>query len=237
MSMLRKKYILPAICVFIAVEAVLSILIQVIGGMANSIISFLSIVLCFFFHLLFFKRDVFWISTQIGLLTTVCADCFLVLLSPREQLLGMLFFSVTQVCYFLRIYYSQTSKKEQLLHVLLRLGCIVLIIAITVLILGKSTDALAIISVIYYANLIVNIAFAFRQGKEYRIFAIGLLLFSLCDLSVGLSVLDEIYINIPNESFLYRIVHPGFNLAWLFYVPSQALIALSNIKKITLQSA
>ena len=35
------------------------------------------------------------------------------------------------------------------------------------------------------------------------------------------------YIAIPKESFLWTLLHPGFDLAWAFYVPSQTLIALS----------
>ena len=78
--------------------------------------------------------------------------------------------------------------------------------------------------------LIENIIFAFKQKESSILFPIGLLLFACCDLQVGLIVLNSSYINIENNLILNFIVDPPFNLVWLFYVPSQTLIALSIIK-------
>ena len=64
-------------------------------------------------------------------------------------------------------------------------------------------------------------------GRKMLVFAIGLAFFALCDASVGLSTMAELYIKVSEGSVLYSIIHPGFNLAWVFYVPSQALIAIS----------
>ena len=78
----------------------------------------------------------------------------------------------------------------------------------------------------YYANLILNIVFAFLGGRGLRLMAVGLVFFALCDTVIGLIVMKA-YLPIPPDAFLYRILYPGFNLAWVFYVPSQALLALS----------
>ena len=92
--------------------------------------------------------------------------------------------------------------------------------------LGTAADAVAIVSMFYYANLLVNIVFAFCQPHVTRLLAIGLTLFILCDTLIGLSCLDA-YVAISEDSFIWKLIHPGFDLAWAFYLPSQTLIALS----------
>ena len=56
--------------------------------------------------------------------------------------------------------------------------------------------------------------------------AIGLVLFILCDTVIGLSLIDT-YLPVAKDSLMYRIIFPGFDLAWAFYLPSQALLAVS----------
>ena len=72
--------------------------------------------------------------------------------------------------------------------------------------------------------------FAFAQGKRNLVFALGLLFFLCCDTLIGLSCLGQ-YFPIAEDSTLYTVINPGFNLAWAFYVPSQTLIALSLLPK------
>ena len=43
---------------------------------------------------------------------------------------------------------------------------------------------------------------------------------------MGFSVLGE-YVSLSPDALLYRLVNPGFNLIWAFYLPSQVLLALS----------
>ena len=145
------------------------------------------------------------------------------------QVPAMICFSITQLSYFIRIYFNQTTKKEKMIHLIIRSISSLFIIILTIIILKENTDFLSLISTFYYANLIVNIIFAFRQTKKSILFPIGLLLFACCDLQVGLSVLNSSYINIENSVILNFICNPPFNIAWFFYVPSQTLIALSTI--------
>ena len=91
-------------------------------------------------------------------------------------------------------------------------------------------DLLTLISAFYYANLISNIIFAFKQTKVSILFPIGLLLFALCDLQVGISYVNDYYISFANIPILNFIANPPINLAWVFYTPSQVLISLSIIK-------
>lgn len=112
-------------------------------------------------------------------------------------------------------------------------GAIVLILlveGIAVLVLKEKTDALALISVCYYANLILNIVAAFRQFRRDLVFPIALVLFLLCDTVIGLQVAAGGYLPIGEDSWLHRLIFMDFNLAWFFYLPSQVLIALSSKK-------
>lgn len=73
----------------------------------------------------------------------------------------------------------------------------------------------AYLPLFYFSQLCINTAEAFVLGKNQRTFAIGLLLFVCCDLCVGAWNLGLL---------------PGFTRIgmWLFYLPSQVLIVLSQ---------
>lgn len=215
--------------VFITLEIILGILIQFTNSNLNVILSYSSIIIAAVFPLFFIKSKNY-LSTQIGLVFTMFADLFLVVITPMLQIPAMICFTITQLSYFIRIYLNQESKKEKLTHIIIRIISSILIIIIAIIVLKEKTDFLSLISTFYYANLIVNIIFSFKQSKLSLLFPIGLLLFACCDLQVGISILNSSYINIENIKILNFIADPPFNLAWLFYVPSQTLIALSIIK-------
>lgn len=215
--------------IFILIELVLTVLVQLISGVSNTVVSFLAIVIAFLFPLLFIKKSYSYIYTQIGLLCTVFADLFLVVITPVYKIPAMIFFSITQICYFLKILYNQKILKIRLLHIITRSITIIIAIVITIIVLKDKTDFLSIISIFYYANLIINIIFSFMTNQKSIIFSIGLILFACCDLLIGMSVLNDSYIKIPENSLLHLLVNTGFNLAWLFYVPSQTLISISQL--------
>ena len=135
-------------------------------------------------------------------------------------------FSVVQAAYFLRLYLEDENRTRRGVHVILRAVLSVVAVCVTVAVLGKNCDAVALVSVFYYANLILNAAFAFVSFGKNPIFAIGLALFILCDTVIGLSMIDS-YLPVAKDSLFYRILSPGFDLAWTFYLPSQALLAVS----------
>lgn len=227
---INKRQIVLLSSIFVIIEITFSILIQITSGDINTILSFSTIVLACIFPLLFMNRNRNYIYTQIGLVCTVCADLFLVVIEPMYQIPAMCFFSITQICYFLRIYFNQPSNKQKLIHLLIRIIMIVLVLSITTIVLKDKTDFLSIISMFYYTNLIMNIIFASIQYKKSLLFPIGLLLFACCDLLIGLDVLDSSYLEIKEGTFLSFLCNPGFNLAWVFYVPSQMFIALSMVE-------
>ena len=100
------------------------------------------------------------------------------------------------------------------------------------MVLGENTDALALVSMFYYANLILNIVFAFFNFKKSWVLIFGLICFLICDTFIGVSNMVA-YINLENNPFLYTLLNPGFNAAWAFYVPSQTLLAISLLPEKT----
>lgn len=223
-----KKKILITTASFILLESVLTALVQLTSGALNAFVSFTAIVSACLFAITFFEKTTDAALMCIALICTVCADFFLVIAEPRHQLVAMIFFSITQICYFLRLYMRQSKKR--LHHAVTRIIIIAAAVIMTVIILGEKIDALSLVSIFYFANLVVNVAVAFIQREKSTFFAIGLLLFSLCDISVGLSVMNKSYIPLPKGSILSWLASPGFNLAWVFYVPSQTFIAMSIVE-------
>ncbi len=223
---MNRKLILMT-SLFIIIEIILGILIQFTHQTLHIVLCYLSVVIACGFSFIFLKKDSF--LTQLGLLFTVFADLFLVVITPMLQIPAMICFSITQMCYFLRLYLNEKSKKEKFIHIITRITTSILIIMLTIIILKEKTDFLSIISTFYYANLIINIIIAFKESSKSIIFPMGLLLFSLCDLQIGIAILNDSYINVSNNIILNFLSNPPFNFAWLFYVPSQTLIALSVI--------
>lgn len=158
---------------------------------------------------------------------TVVADYYLVTFIPPRQLPGMAVFLVVQLLY--AIYLHRQGYKR--VWVAIRLIPIAMIIAGALLILKENADALAIISVLYYANLVMNAVMAFGKFKKSPLLAIGFLLFILCDTVIGLQVASTGYLPIEEGSLLHNILYMDLNLVWLFYLPSQVLIALAGTAK------
>lgn len=226
----NNKLLISATLPFIIAELTLGVLLQVIPGRTSALISFVVVVLACLFCVLFTERSISYIFTQIALVCTVFADYFLVYSEEMMQLPAMILFSVTQICYFLRLYFEDADGKRKKLHLVCRIFLSLAAITLTLAVLGKNSDAVAVVSMFYYANLILNTVFAFIGFKKNPLFAIGLLLFILCDTVVGLSMIDG-YLPVSQDSLIYKMTHPEFNLAWVFYVPSQTLLSISLLPK------
>ena len=210
---------------FLGAQLILYYFILTAGGKLLVVTSYLAILLCLAFAA--FNAEERNLCILGGLACTAVADFFLVVCSPMQQLPGMIAFLGTQSFYAILLH--RQNKKRKLLY--LRLGLSVLGALLPILVLGSKADALAVVSVLYYVNLIFNIILAFLQFKPYRLFAIGLVFFLLCDTVIGLQVMSGGYLPIPEGSLLDQILSVPFNLAWLFYLPSQVLISLSSRKK------
>ncbi len=255
-----RRYLVP---IFLAVEAALAVLLQLTDGALCSALSFSAVVLAALFAATYMQGSSEYITTQIALAFTVVADLFLVVLPQTyaTRVVAMCFFFAVQLCYSIRILYTTPNERHRKGQVSARNIISVAAALLTVLVLGSAADALSIISVVYYANLVLNVilaAIALRRPVEpppsagsistdgneaapdsptvlefssasYKrrlLVLVGLTLFLLCDFFVGMECIDE-YISLSEGSFFYYLSNPPINLAWVFYVPSQAILALS----------
>ena len=221
-----KKYIQWAcVTLFLLIELPLYHMILTTGGDTLVYSSFFSIVACFFYALIWAKKEPL---TAAGLACTVAADYFLVICDPIQRTWGMVFFLMAQSLYAVRLHRVIPSR----VFWILRVGILSLGVAVAWMVLGSKTDLLAILSILYYANLILNIFAAFSRFKTEKLAAFGFLLLILCDTVIGLQVACGGYLPIAEDSRIYKIIFMDFHLSWFFYLPSQILLALSvGLKK------
>lgn len=204
---------------FIFIETILYLLIMVYN---NKWYMFISIALCLLYSLLL--RNTGDRFTTAALSLTLAADFFLVLCPEQYRVWGMVFFLGAQTLYATGL----QVKQYRLSLLLIRIALAAVALLITVLVLKDKTDALALISLCYYANLLMNITEGFIQFRINKVYPIGMLLFALCDTVIGLQVMASAYIPLSDTNLLYQILYSGLNLAWFFYLPSQVLLAISG---------
>ena len=213
-----------AVIILLFIFATLTVLVQITKGQLNITISYATVILACLSNLLFFEnKPRFWLM-QVALICTVCADWFLLVAGWGYEI-GMCFFNVTQLAYDARTYLDSTPTVRRVQLGVRPLACAAAIVTV-LLILGERVDTLSVISVIYFVNLALNILFAFINVRRGILFPLGLVFFILCDIFVAFSNMGS-YIHLSVGSFAYWLAHPGFNASWLFYVPSQALLAVS----------
>jgi len=97
------------------------------------------------------------------------------------------------------------------------------------MILGSAFSLLVVISLFYFSNELFNTIFSVINIKKCPLLFCGLLLFLMCDIIIGLHVLTSI-ISVPTLASVLAVLNTYFDLAWVFYIPSQLLISLSAIK-------
>ena len=222
----NKKLLLGLSVAFLCIMAVLGVLLQTAQEAIPINLRYTAITLACLCCFLFAQTSYSFLFTQLALIFTLVADYYLVYLQDVQQLPAMLSFSVVQIAYFLRLYFEDENKTRRKVHLVLRAALSVAAIVVTLAVLGKACDAVAVVSMFYYANLILNAVFACISFSKNPLLAIGLVLFILCDTVIGLSLIDA-YLPVAQNSPMYRIISPGFDLAWAFYLPSQALLAVS----------
>lgn len=189
----------------------------------SSTLKYASISLCLAFSLycLIRKRKMANCFIPIALVFTLISDYFL-LFNTNQNLYvyGLITFIITQLIYFAFILYLRKSKLELLINLLVR--SLLTIAALVAAFYLNYSDVLTILALVYFAELLSNFlysTFLIKLDKEYLIFSLGLLLFIGCDINVGLNNVHLF------EGIDYSLVN---FLMWVFYLPSQVLLSLTN---------
>ncbi len=211
--------------VFIAIEAILFILIHFIKSVPSYIPSYIAIIICFLMSFVFFEKSKNWLLVAIALLFTLIADTYLVLLHASNQIAAMIAFNFTQLAYAFKIA-IESKKLQNILSLSIRTFLILLIELIAFVFLKIKFDTLIFVTLIYFVNLVCNMAFSFTVKKINLLFSIGLILFICCDVFVGLPFLADV-LTIEEGSFIYTLINSKINFIWVFYLPSQTLIVSS----------
>lgn len=148
-----------------------------------------------------------------ALALTAGADWFLLVRNDRYAL-GVALFLAVQTVYYLRLRRAGAPASWPLRSAL-ALGAGGGIYA-----LGLASPV-NLLAALYFSQLLSNALLAWTlRGARWRTFALGLALFVGCDVCVGL------HNALPPASPRYFAVSVGM---WLFYLPSQVLIALSAL--------
>ncbi|MCL2499752.1 MAG: lysoplasmalogenase family protein [Defluviitaleaceae bacterium] len=156
------------------------------------------------------KRDWAWLAGAMAF--TVTADFFLVLHDAHVP--GVAVFCFAHVCYMMRAC-PLNGKRIASVFVTVALAA-----AITV-----SFNGIIVLAGLYAFLFGLNIRLHIKRRKTVHNglwIVVALVLFVLCDLSVLLY-------NVPRYAGGWPTLEGIFPLIWLFYVPSQGLLAVSAI--------
>lgn len=202
-------------------------------------IKYLCILLCFVLSLLANKnplkdivnhKDIFLL--QLALFITTIADLCLVIFD--FYILGVALFCVVQITYSVR--YANKKPKTTLIKFFIIFLCLAGSYYILSLFIQK-INILFPVSLFYLICLLTSVSSAILAFKnnlypspsKYRV-VFGMILFLLCDTCVALSNLSGLLPFIGYK--LEWASHIAFLFIWVFYLPSQLLLALSGNDKI-----
>lgn len=182
-------------------------------------LKFLSIIIVFLYSIsLWLCKKSQSHTLSISFLFLVCADYFLLI--KESYVWGLACFLIVQFCFFIYL-----KRNYQWLVALI--SCIV--IASGIMIFHQPT--VLVLAVIYFALFTHNLLLAWIQYKEEtclrkRLFSIGMSLYYLCDIQVGIFNMSD-YIPVTGKVFqlLYEFSVHGM---WMFYLPGVVFIAVSN---------
>ena len=230
---MSKKRLITAIsaAIFVTAEIALGYLLQVTHGDTANLFRFAAILLACAFCFLIRENTADYYCIQVGMIFTVMADWYLVMSEPRMQQDGMVCFSIVQLAYAVLLFTGHESRKAAVRHVGARLGLCAVAVCSAFIVLGEGADALSLISMFYYANILMNAVVAFCQIRRSVVFPIALVLFVLCDTCIGLDLMFRQYLGATDVGAVGFIANLGFDISWAFYLPSQMLIPLSLLEK------
>ena len=167
-------------------------------GINSTYIKYAGIILCFVFSMLNKQR-----LKSLAFALTLVADYFLLVINDY-YLIGIIAFICVQLVYHIFLGNKNNYKSS------LFLGLLFMSIGLIALSYTLNLNALSILAIIYFGNLLVNVYMSHQKNK---VIFLGFVLFMFCDICVGL-----------HNMFLTN--HTLSILMWVFYLPSQVLISL-----------
>lgn len=217
---------------FLAIEFFLylvfmSITCQVNGDTSLSILlKFISIVFCCLYVLYqTVRKQAYSLWISFSFLLFVCSDYFLLLKDSYR--FGLCMFIMVQFCFLCSLRKKHGERVRRI--IIVAMTSVLLLFLIRQI--GFMMDATLGFAVIYFLLFSSNLFDAVKECRKHRSsrslwFAIGLLLYFVCDLNVGIFNLSS-YSSIHNPIFVWLYDFSVVGM-WLFYLPGVVCLALSN---------
>ncbi|MFU0826710.1 MAG: hypothetical protein ACFWTJ_04100 [Lachnoclostridium sp.] len=204
-------------------------------------LKFAGIILCFFYTLILSGYQ--WNKIDVSLLKlalffTLISDYFILMLDI--YLPGVLTFCAVQSIYLIRLGFWRKQEdlalqqNRALRHMIAKKfarNIIISFFLILCIYFFMGIDVLTGVVCFYFVSLLCNtvdsVILAMKHGIKYEVwYALGMVLFMLCDINVGIFNLSD-YIAV--SSYWYKSLYNFAAVAmWLFYLPAQVLITLSG---------
>lgn len=196
--------------------------------LSSNTLKFISMILIFIISIIIRKNPLSHKDLnllQMGLFITLIADLFLLILD-RHYILGIILFSMVQILYSFRYEY-RNLKLTIRNFIIIFLGLSILHIVYNKFI--AEIDFLWTIGLFYGICLLNSVVKAVKAYKyktypkpNRQMVLIGMILFLLCDINVAMYNILNYF---SNDNILYNVSSVSM---WLFYLPSQVLLALSG---------
>lgn len=184
------------------------------GGSGDPV-KYASIAVCLVFSVLFACRGGSRLMPA-AMALTLGADTFLLLLNDHYGA-GVALFCGVQALYLVRICRRNGGRTLWPLRLVLVLGAWAGLWALGLL------SPLNVLAAVYFTNFLLNACQAVPLRSP--LFSVGLWLFLLCDVCVGIRNQPELF-----PGWLAAFAQVGM---WLFYLPGQVLLVLSGRKEPT----
>lgn len=240
LNKITKLFIITQLILYLAF-----LYLDIMGGyyIVSSYIKYFLIIICFLYTLINYNgaQKLRSYCLILGLAFTLIADYFLLLLGYNFEY-GIGAFIIVQQVYGIMLDYklehnSRLANFSPVLNSNLakRLSLqfsITFFITLLLYYLEANIELAVILSIFYFISILMNtfraikVSKAFKEDTSRAIFALAMILFVLCDINVGLFNLST-YLDL-SATMAIPIIRISSLLMWLFYAPSQALIALSS---------
>lgn len=153
----------------------------------------------------------------------VISDIFLLFTSYYA--LGLITFIAVQMIYF---YYLLEGNRNKLIQQSIWRFFLFLGIAYLIYFLHIEIDITLLLAIFYFIQFMSNVLLSIKNcKKKYVCFLLGIILFFLCDINVGIYQAGLYVTNkwVESIAILSQV------LMWVFYLPGQVLIAYSAISE------
>ena len=213
---------------FVLIESIIYIIFQIYDfALSKNLIylKYAGILTCLAFAaagIFFYGKD--GIVVTVALVFTAISDLFILVLNTYYEV-GISTFIVVQLIHLSRIYLI--NGKKPWISIGVRVGVVAVLLAVLGG-LGMLNSAVVVLSAIYFPQLLINAiesGLLIKIDKRYILLFVGLVLFTLCDICVGLDNAGELGLKISTE--FRHFVHYTI---WTGYLPAQVCIVLSEKK-------